>query len=247
MYKLLIISLIFLTGACSAGSMKKKNQAPEEKTIFSTNISGNGEEISIDLTRGESFYYPLFAVWLEETDGKYIQTLYVARSVATGIFAYGRQDKNKWTEAPKRAPQTLPYWAHKRGIKASDGLFVPDQSTAVPDAYTGATPVKGFIMTSRADKPLPPKFKLMLEINQNWDWNEYWTNDRYPGDENYSMSCQPSLIYEADIELNSNIKTYPMKPVGHGHYSGKTGELFPDLSSLTTALQIADSIIVRVK
>jgi len=35
--------------------------------------------------------------------------------------------------------------------------------------------------------------------------------------------------------------------VGHSHYSGKTGELFPDLSTLTTALQIADSIIVKVR
>jgi hypothetical protein len=38
-----------------------------------------------------------------------------------------------------------------------------------------------------------------------------------------------------------------MVPVGHSHYSGKTGEIFPDLSTLTTALRIADSIIVRVK
>jgi len=38
-----------------------------------------------------------------------------------------------------------------------------------------------------------------------------------------------------------------MKAIGHSHYSGKTGELFPDLSTITTALQIADSIIVRIK
>ena len=37
-----------------------------------------------------------------------------------------------------------------------------------------------------------------------------------------------------------------MVPVGHSHYSDKTGELFTDLSTLTTALHIAYSIIVRV-
>ena len=39
-----------------------------------------------------------------------------------------------------------------------------------------------------------------MEINQNWDWNEYWTNDKYPDDENYKMSCQPALVYEAVID-----------------------------------------------
>jgi hypothetical protein len=40
---------------------------------------------------------------------------------------------------------------------------------------------------------------------------------------------------------------YKMKPIGHSHYSGKTGELFTDLSTFTTALQIADSIVVRIR
>lgn len=87
----------------------------------------------------------------------------------------------------------------------------------------------------------------MLEINQNWDWNNYWTNDKYPDDENYKWSCQPALVYETDIDLNSLKDPYRMSPIGHSHYSGNTGELFPDLSTLTTALKIADSIIVKVK
>jgi hypothetical protein len=247
MYRLLFLSLVFTAGACSTGVVKKQNKAPEEKTFFSTNNAGKGQEIIVDLTRGESFYYPLFSIWLEDMDGKYIQTLYAARSVATGVFKYGRQEKNKWITASKRAPQTLPYWAHKRGIKAADGLYMPDEQTAVPDAYTGATPITGFVLTSRADNSLPGKYKVMLEINQNWDWNEYWTNDKFPGDENYMMSCQPAVVYETVIDMQSPQESYRMKPVGHSHYSGKTGELFPDLSTLTTALQIADSIIVKVR
>jgi hypothetical protein len=247
MYRLLLVYLIIITGACSTGALKKQNKVSEEKTFFSTNNAGKGQEIIIDLTKGESFYYPLFSIWIEDMDGKYIQTLYVARSVATGVFKYGRQEKNKWIMTSKRAPQTLPYWAHKRGIKAADGLYIPDEQTVVPDAYTGATPVTGFILTSRSDNPLPGKFKVMLEINQNWDWNEYWTNNKFPGDENYMMSCQPAVVYETVIDLQSVQDTYRMKPVGHSHYSGMTGELFPDLSTLTTALQIADSIIVKAR
>jgi hypothetical protein len=61
------------------------------------------------------------------------------------------------------------------------------------------------------------------------------------------MSCQPALVYEAKIDSDSSKDSYHMKPVGHSHYSGKTGELFTDLSTITTALHIADSIVVKVK
>jgi len=247
MYRFLTFSFIFLTGACSTGSLRSKTPMQQEKNSFTSNISGKGPEITVDFTPGESFYYPLFAIWLENIDGGYIQTLYVAKAVATGVFEYGRQEKNKWVAASRRAPQTLPYWAHKRGIRAADGLFMPDEKSAIPDAYTGATPKTGFILSSRADNPLPDRFRVMLEINQNWDWNEYWTNNKYPDDENYKWSCQPALIYEAVIDMQSLKDSYKMNPVGHSHYSGKTGELFPDLSTLTTALKIADSIIVKVK
>jgi hypothetical protein len=201
----------------------------------------------VDLQRGESFYYPLFAIWLEDADGRYIQTLYVAKAVGTGYFKYAKQKGNKWIGGVKRAPQTLPYWSHKRGIKAADGLFVPDTESVVPDAYTGATPVTSFILTSHADSMLPDKYKVMLEINQNWDWNEFWTNDKYPDDENYKMSCQPALVYEAVIDTKIPEDSYLMKAIGHSHYSGKTGELFPDLGTLTTALKIVDSVTVRVR
>ena len=239
-----IISLA--TAACTTGAVKNNRQAEEEETTIVSNPGGKGPEIVVELTRGESFYYPLFAIWLEDMDGRYIQTLYVAKSVATGIFRYAAIENNKWITAAKRAPQSLPYWAHKRGIQASDGLYMPDEKTAVPDAYSGETPVTGFVLTSRADGPLPGKYRVMLEINQNWDWNEYWTNDKYPDDENYKWSCQPALVYEAVIDGNSDDRSYTMKPLGHSHYSGKTGELFNDLSTITTALEIAETVTVKV-
>jgi len=243
-----ILIILSVLGLVSCGSSRDSiiQGQQEARYEFSTNTNGSGPSIIIDFKKGESFYYPLMAIWLEDTEGNYIQTLYVARSVATGVFKYGIQEKGKWVEGPKRAPQTLPYWAHKRGVKASDGLYVPEPANPVPDAYTGATPTTGFILNSKADKELPEKFKVMLEINQNWDWNQYWTNSRYPDDQNYLMSAQPAVVYEV-IADGVDDAMYTMKPVGHSHYSGKTGELFPDLTTLTTALTIADSIIVRIK
>lgn len=244
---ILLILLIGVVSSCSAGLKNKQPVLSEQQEKVITNIDGKGPEITVELYRGEAFYYPLMAIWLEDENGRYIQTLYVAKSVATGTFRYGRKENNKWVTAPKRAPQTLPYWAHKRNEIVSDGLYVPDSQNPVPDAYSGATPTSGFILTSKADNNLPDKFRVLMEINQNWDWNDYWTNDKFPEDEFYKMSCQPALVYATEINRNSLRESYKMIAIGHSHYSGLTGELFSDLSTLTTALHIADSVVVRFR
>jgi hypothetical protein len=242
-YFIAIVSVSLIV-ACGPTRQKVKSDLGAEQYEFSTNLNGEGPTLIIDLKQGESFYYPLMAIWLEDMEGGYIQTLYVARSVATGVFKFGQEQGKKWAEAPKRAPQTLPYWAHKRGVKASDGLYMPEPSAPVADAYTGATPVTGFVLKSKADNELSGSFRVLLEINQNWDWNRYWTNDKFPGDVNYSYSAQPALVYEAVVDGSSSEGVYLMKPIGHSHYSGKTGELFSDLSTLSTALSIASTITV---
>jgi len=244
--KYTIIILAVILTACSTGpsaTNKKDRPIPE---VIETNRSGSGPGIEVRFYGGPSLYYPLMAVWLENQEGSYIQTLFVPKSIATGVFRYGTQSRGKWIEAAKRAPQTLPYWSHKRGIQSSDGLYMPDPENPVPDAYSGATPTSDFSLKTRADAELPSKFRVLFEINQNWDWNDYWTNDKFPGDNYYLFSAQPAVVYECTVDLNNNSGSYLMKPTGHSHPTGATGEIFTDLSTLTTALHIADSIVVIV-
>ena len=66
-----------LVSACSGKSVKEQNITREQQTIISTNPDGKGAEISIELYKGKSFYYPLMAAWIEDEAGNYIQTLYV--------------------------------------------------------------------------------------------------------------------------------------------------------------------------
>lgn len=245
MKRFTIILLAILSFSCTVNRSSEINEE-EEKYIFTVNESGEGPWISLDLERGESFYYPLMAIWLEDMEGNYLQTLYVPKSVATSVFRFGEVVDNSWTPGVRRHPQTLPYWAHKRGIKASDGLYMPDKDNPVADAYTGETPITGFQMSGRSDKPLTQPVRILLEINQNWDWNEYWTNDLYPDDEYYKLSCQPALVYEATLDPALAGNEVQMRPIGHSHHSGATGELFEDLSTITTALDIAKSISVTL-
>lgn len=244
--KYIVILLMAVLAGCSPKPSATKLAQRQTFTDVVTNSAGAGPEIEVKFYGGPALYYPLMAVWLEDDKGGYIQTLFVPEAIATGVFRYGSNADGKWVEASKRAPQTLPYWSHKRGIKAADGLFMPDKTDPVADAYSGATPTTSFVLSAKADNPLEGRIKVMFEVNQNWDWNEYWTNDKYPGDKNYLFNAQPSVIYEGAVDMNDLRERYLLQPSGHGHPTGATGELFSDLGTLTTALQIADSIVVRI-
>jgi hypothetical protein len=243
--KYIIILVALLASSCTIRKGSELNPE-DDKYIFTVNHTGNGPWLTVDFQRGDSFYYPLMAIWLEDMEGNYIQTLFVPTSVATSVFRFGEIKENNWQPGVKRYPQTLPYWAHKRGVQAPDGLYMPAPDSPIPDAYSGATPITGFHMTTRSELPVTEPVRLKLELNQNWDWNEYWTNDLFPDDQYYKLSCQPAIVYEAILNPAFSGKEVLMKPIGHSHHSGANGELFPDLSTITTALQISDSILVKL-
>lgn len=236
-------SLLILSN-CS--NQKKNTGITVEDEMIKTNENTSGAVIELNFLKGKSHNHPLMAVWVESMDGEYIQTLYVAQSIAKGVFNYGDKSKNFWQPGEIRRPAALPYWSHKRGIKEIDGFYVPTAKTPMPDAVTAATPKNNFTLIAVADKLKTNKFKVLFEINQTWDWNDYWHNNKYPDDNEYKTSCQPSVVYAAVVNLDNPQESIELKPIGHGHYSGKTGELFPDLSTLTTALQIAEKITVKV-
>jgi len=236
-----IIALLF------ASCRQTDRHASEPETVI-TNAAGAGAEFEIAFTKGEKFSHPVIAIWLETVDGKYIQTLYISKSVATGYFQHGDTKSGKWAPGPRRRPATVPYWSHKRNVQEADGLYVPTAATAIPDAYTGPTPLTNFVLKSKSDSPLQQAVRVFLEINQAFDFNRSWTTTRFPDDAYYATSGQPSLVYATDaIDLMSPAEKYEMKLIGHGHHSGATGELFTDLSGFTSALEIVKQVVVRVK
>ncbi|KAF5029964.1 hypothetical protein DSECCO2_643090 [anaerobic digester metagenome] len=245
MKALIIIASVIVLLFTSCRNTDRRASEPE---MVITNAAGAGVEFEVSFTRGEKFSHPVIAIWLETEDGKYIQTLYVSKSVATGYFQHGDTKSGKWAPGPRRRPATVPYWSHKRNVQEVDGLYVPTAATAIPDAYTGPTPLTNFVLKSKSDSSLQHTVRVFLEINQAFDFNRSWTTTRFPGDAYYATSGQPSLVYATDaIDLMSPAEKYEMKLIGHGHHSGATGELFTDLSGFTSALEIVKQVVVRVK
>ena len=239
---LLLISVSVLAFACKTS----KVPADETPDVFTSNPAGTGPELEIEMLRGEGHNHPLMAIWIEDMEGNFIQTLFVAESIGKGVFQHGDASKGFWMPGEIQRPAALPYWSHKRGIKNEDGLYLPTPTNPVVDAYTGPTPDKSFILNTRLDEAGLAKFKVLFEINQTWDWNEFWTNNKFPEDEEYKTSCQPALVYSTSIDLDNPKEEYVMEAIGRSHHSGANGELFDDIHTLTTALHIAEEIVIRI-
>lgn len=238
----IILITILVTGCTSNRNLSS------EKEILATHPEQINTWLEIEMVAGKNHNHPSFAIWIEDLEGNYIETLYVTQFVAKGKFAYGEIRPGKWKNEPEeiRRPASLPYWSYKRNIKAADGLYIPSSETAVPDALTGATPKGNFTLKTGSKVSSDQKFRVLFEINQPWDSNDFWTNNKFTDDANYKISLQPALVYAVTIDPKSSAKEYFLNPIGHSHPSGKTGELFTDLTTLTTAKEIAEKISVRI-
>jgi hypothetical protein len=232
----------------SCNPSKKNAVVLESRSIDTIQLisSENSCNLILNFERGKSHNHPTFALWLADANGRYIETLFVTRSIGQGVFNYGDKTGDQWKPGAVRRPAALPVWSHARGIKAADGLYIPDEGTRLPDAVSGATPKGSFELIAGSNLKAGETYKLRFEINQTWDWNNFWTNNKYPDDINYKTSCQPSLVYEAEFKAGKNPEALELKPYGIGHYSGKDGEIYPDINTLTTATAIASSIKVKI-
>lgn len=237
--------IIALTLLISIGSSAQGQKA---ETI-STGLFGKTDPVSvltIRFEKGKAHNHPLMAFWLADEDGKYIQTLYVAESIGKGVFRRVDRSSGKWQSGEIQRPASLPYWAHQRGVKNAAGNYMPTPATAVPDAYTGATPIGSFEYHLITDKKLNGKYKVFMEINQSWDWNQFWHNNKFPDDKEYRTSSQPALVYEATIDTNKSDSEFEFRVIGHSHYAGADGKLYTDLSGFSTALDIVKHCVVKL-
>lgn len=241
----IVVALLLLIN--SKCTITKSISHHSSDTLY-TNVNKGGLELEIRFIKGPEHNYPLMAIWITDTNNNYIESLYVAESIAKGVFGYGDRTKGMWLPGPQRRPAALPVWSHNRNVKETDGLYVPTPETAMPDAVTGATPPSDFTLITRTQMTESTPFYLYFEINQTWDWNEYWTNNKYPDNEDYKTSCQPSLIYNILVNRNTPTEEWlPLKLTGRGHYSGADGSVYHDLNTITTALDITGKIELKLR
>lgn len=215
-------------------------------------------QLLIDVKSGKHFWNPQVVIWVEDTLGHFLETLFITESTARGLFMSGRTAENfRSFDDPKngeefspeelRLVDALPYWSHRRDKEVLPGFYAPIYIDPEIDGMTGATPQGNFYVRSEVSDTLQA-FDIWLEVNVAFDDNEYYSEYDFPDDSLYhggtGLLGQPSLIYQARIDRTSPNQFQLMTLMGHAHHSGRTGELYRDLSTITTAKRILDRVVV---
>lgn len=213
-----------------------------KEIVYSDNT--NDRNLSLNLLMGSEFNHPTYVIWEEDMEGNFVRTIFITKSYASGIYGYRMNSDSSWTSERGESyqPAALPYWTYKKGL--IDGKYlIPNPQHPYVDAYSGATPQSDFrFETSKGNTKKP--YRILLEVNQPWDWNKYWNNGKYTNSEAYKHSAQPSIIYS--VTINDEDSTFYMNPIGHGDPKGESGKLFTDISTLTTAKSIFKELRIDI-
>ncbi|MDA3957047.1 hypothetical protein [Oceanispirochaeta sp.] len=188
-----------------------------------------GKEWTLSILAGEEYSYikwlgpipmkkkPLIAVWLEDSEGRLLRTLSVT----------GKAAENRWLGKAVERPESLPVYYHSKA--AAD---IQESIDAISSASKGKEP---------KDRRFPGEFpaetaRIRAEVNISYDYNDFYTKELT------DVNGQPSLIFQS--EWDSDKKEYSLKPAGIGSVDGSTAVIDADLSHMTTALKLVDSILL---
>lgn len=184
---------------------------------------------------------PQIAIWIEDTCGNYVSTVYVTKKIATQSWIMSRGNRRQ---------EALPHWCHSRGVSYEDGLYSPTKKNPLPDAITGATP-KGSFKVAFSPAGGYEKFVVKIEVNHSTDFNNSYPKSARQGELNYSGgkegSGQPALVYSVWVDTSLPQKSFEAKLIGHSSPDGSSGNVYSDLSGITSALDIVRKITVHVQ
>jgi hypothetical protein len=182
---------------------------------------------------------PQFALWLTDLDTNYLVTMYATHKIAHEAWIMNTGNRRK---------EALPVWAYNRGIRYNDGLFLPTREKPLTDGASGATPKTNPEFTYR---PNLKTFLLFAEFNHSVDYNDYYKENSEQGTDAYSGgnggSGQPAIVYAGLIDLESGASQWQLSLIGHSSPDGSIGTIYSDISKLTSALTIVQSIVIRKK
>lgn len=239
LFIILVISIVASATILRCGTPKPVG----EITSFSDSVSiekKSGSLWLIEARQGKSMNHPSFAIWAEDSTGRFLRTIFITKSYATGIFDHQMLGDTIWVKnsGPSYQPAALPVWTQRKGSDGGNSA-VPTPDHPYTDAYSGATPTGSFTLATTLPLQEGP-IHIYMEINQPWDWNDTWTTVKFPGNAAYAHSAQPSLVLRGRVTPRDTVVV--LTPMGHGDPKGESGKVYPDVETLTTARDIFESV-----
>ncbi|MEM7386512.1 MAG: DUF4405 domain-containing protein [Verrucomicrobiota bacterium] len=167
--------------------------------------------------------FPAIAVWAETTPGAMIETLYLDPTLAYS-------DEPTWAGEKTPRHHILPLWRHRYSLVS--GV----DPTGEVDALSGATNSHSFTLDNYLTLGEEKSFVLCVEVNAAGDANE-----KYPD----PHIGQPSLLYTALIDLDSEQRYALLELTGHGGGAEKSGAIQYDLDGFDTAKNLIDVLLAK--
>lgn len=169
---------------------------------------------------------PQCAVWICDSNGNYVDTIYVTNSAA----------KKGWKFSPKAGrPDSLPVWYFSANVNPAS----PAQNF---DAVASATPKKSITVSHNVPLENGKTYIAYTEVNQSFDYNETYTK------KNSGVNGQPSVVYSKEFIASNESFEIELDYTGTGSLDGSSGNISKSESSkLTSAQDIIAHVFVVIK
>lgn len=179
-----IIILILFAAFCSCTDGSQNNPPSFESGMLT---------ITFDYEKQSGSASNQFAVWIEDMDGNYINTLYATRWTANGGY--------------KTRPDSIALWVEKSGLDSMQKSEV--------DAIAGATPKAGNLFYSwnltdtNSKTVLPGDYKFFVEGTLRWKNRVIYSGVIEIGGSPVTVSANAEFIYEASDKQAALTETSP--------------------------------------
>ena len=173
-----VIFILFLLPACATDNHLSNTQVDTSSLTSDTLI------VEFDYAKQSGHASNQFAVWIEDTNGNLVKTLYATRFTVNG----GYQNR----------PDSLLTWVDKSGL--------PSMEKDQIDTITGATPKAGTLsyawdLTNTNGEALPHgEYLIFVEGSLRWKNHVLYSANIVIGDTPITVSANAEYVYEATDE-----------------------------------------------
>ena len=183
---ILLISLC----ACSSGGQPELPSAltddsslPDEPPVEDSGSPAPGEVVvTFDFKRQSGSASNQYAIWVEDTNGNYINTIFATKWTAEGGF--------------KNRPDAVAAWVEKSDIPSMPDYYVDAVSGATPRA-SGSLSYAWNLRDINGDKVSPGEYKILVEGTLRWKNHVLFTGEITIGDAPVTIRADAEYFYEA--------------------------------------------------
>ena len=174
----LILTVAAVVIILSLSACKNENGRNDEPLSFEAGML----TVTFDFERQSGSASNQYAVWIEDMDGSYINTLYATRWTAGGGY--------------KTRPDSIALWVEKSGIASMPDYYVDAVSGATPKS-SGSQSYTWNLNDINGDAVPPGEYRIFVEGTLRWKNYVLYSGVIEIGDDAATLQADADFVYEA--------------------------------------------------